>query len=133
MQTAPTDPDYHFLVFAPGLESWLFRAGERYWDVFRPVVYSMAAPDDFALIASVTGGRRRVAVTLALRRDTAPAVQAALRALADQVYLDPLVYDSPTDLYLTLNARVEQGQRFGVPTAPDAPEATRTPGPVVGG
>ncbi|MBN2470766.1 MAG: hypothetical protein JXN59_08590 [Anaerolineae bacterium] len=133
MQSPPSNPDYHFLIFAPGLESWLFRAGERYWDTYRPIVYSMAAPDDFALVRIATGGRRRVAVTLAMRRDTAPAVQAALGDLEEQVYLDPLVYDSPTDLYLTLNARVERDQRFGVPAVPDSPEATRTPGPVVGG
>ena len=132
MQTPPSDPDYHFLVFAPGLEAWLFRAAERYWDTYRPIVYSMAAPDDLALISYVTEGRRSVAVTLAMRRDTAPAIRAALGDLAERVYLDPLVYDSPTDLRLTLDLRVETDQRFGVPTTPTAPEATRTPGPVVG-
>ncbi len=130
MQTVPSNPDYHFLVFAPGLESWPFRAAERYWDTFRPIMYSMAAPDDFTLVTAATGARRSVALTLAMRRDTAAAVRGALGNLAERLYFDPLVYDSPTDLYLTLEARVTRGQRFGVPPAP---EATRTPGPVVGG
>lgn len=132
MQNAPNNPDYHFLLFAPGLESWIFRAAERYWATYRPILYSMQTPDDIALVTYTTGGSRTVAVTLAMRRDTAPAIRAAVSDLLDDVYLDPLVYDTPTDLQLTLNARVEFSQRFGVPAGTGPSEVIRTPGPVTG-
>lgn len=132
MQSAPNNPDYHFLLFAPGLESWIFRAAEQYWTTYRPILYSMQAPDDIALVTYTTGTQRTVAVTLAMRRDTAPAIRAAVSGLLDNVYLDPLVYDTPTDLQLTLNARVEFRQRFGVPVSNGPSEIVPTPGPVTG-
>lgn len=129
MQTYPTNPDFHFLVFAPGLETWIFRAARRYWETYRPVLYSMQSTDDTALIQHASGRQTTVVVTLVMRRDTAEAVRAAVEAALPGVLLDPLVYDSATDLQITLNARVEFNQRFGVPST-DAPEPTRTPGPV---
>ncbi|GAB4576242.1 MAG: hypothetical protein Kow0077_31730 [Anaerolineae bacterium] len=131
MQAAPANPDFHFLCFAPGLEHWIFRAAQRYWNAYRPILYSMQSPEDVSLITYALGGGRTVAVTLVMRRDTAAAVRSAVTARLADVYLDPLVYDTPTDLQLTLNARVEFNQRFGVPPQDNAP-VSRTPGPVTG-
>jgi hypothetical protein len=129
MQLIPTNPDFHFLIFAPGLESWVFSAARRYWATFRPILYSMRMPEDVELVAYTVGGSREIAVTLAMRRDTAPAVRAAVSERLPTVYLDPLVYDTATDLQLTLNGRAELNQRFGVPPE-TAPQPTRTPGPI---
>lgn len=129
MQTIPFNPDFHFLLFAPGLESWVFQAARRYWATFRPILYSMQAPDDVQLVAYTVGGSREIAVTLAMRRDTAPAIRAAVAERLPTVYLDPLVYDTPTDLQLTLNGRAALNQRFGVPLE-TTPRPTRTPGPI---
>ncbi|MBN1966369.1 MAG: hypothetical protein JW910_17095 [Anaerolineae bacterium] len=139
MQTIPTNPDHHFLLFAPGLEAWVFAAARRYWDAYRPILYSMRTTDDVALLeyASGTGrtdsrqGGGTVAVTLVMRRDTAAAVRAAVAERLPDVYLDPLVYDVATDLQITLNARVEFNQRFGVPEGEDTPRPTPTFGPVI--
>jgi hypothetical protein len=133
MQTTPANPDIHFLIFAPGLESWVFRTAQKYWDAYHPVIYSMNTPEDISLVTFATGDDRTVAVTLVMRRDTAPAIRAAVSSLLADVVLDPLVYDTPTDLQLTLNARVDASQRFGVPSVITGPEPTRTPGPVSGG
>ncbi len=130
MQPPPVAPDYHFMLFAPGLEAWIFRAARRYWTRYRPIVYSMRAPDDVALVTYTLGRRRQIAVTLVMRRDTAAEVRAAAADRLPGVFLDPLVYDTPTDLQITLNSRAEFEQRFGVPEAPSAPGATRVPGPV---
>lgn len=131
MQTPPTDPDFHFLLFAPGLESWIFVAARRYWATFRPVLYSLRAPDDIDLVTYTMGGRREVAVTLVMRRDTVAAVRAAVEARLPDVYLDPLVYDAAVDLQITLNGRAEFGQRFGLPAEGElSPQPTRTPGPI---
>ncbi len=131
MQTPPANPDYHFLLFAPGLESWVFQAARRYWAAFRPVLYSMRAPEDVELVGYTVGGRRVIAVTLVMRRDTAPAVRAAVEERLPGVYLDPLVYDAAADLQITLNGRAEFGQRLGLPEDADlTARPTRTPGPI---
>lgn len=130
MQPLPTNPDYHFLLFAPGLESWVFLAGRRYWATFRPILYSMRTPDDIDLITYAARESAQVVVTLVMRRDTAPAVRAAVMERLPGVFLDPLVYDVPVDLQLTLNGRAEFNQRFGLPSDSAGPQATRTPGPI---
>lgn len=128
MLQVPDNLIYHFMLFAPGLETWIFRAARRYWAHYRPVLYSMRTPDDVALISYADARQSRIALTLIMRRDTAAAVRAVVEAQLPQVFLDPLVYDSPTDLQITLNARVEFDQRFGVPAAtPVAPFATAVP------
>jgi hypothetical protein len=130
MQTPPANPDYHFMLFAPGLESWIFRAATRYWTAYRPILYSMRTPEDIDLVTYATGEGRSVAATLIMRRDTAEAVRNTVARFLTDVYIDPLVYDSPTDLRITLDARTEFSQRFGVPAIPLTPQATRTPGPI---
>lgn len=132
MQSFPANPDYHFLVFAPGLDNWIFRAARRYWAAYRPILYGMRTPEDFALVGYAAAEGRVVVVTLAMRRDTAAAIRAAAEARLTAVTLDPLVYDTPTDLQITLDARVEFNQRFGVPQTPVDPgiQPTRTPGPI---
>lgn len=120
VQTLPPVPDYHFLLFAPGLDAWLFSAAQRYWTVFRPVMYTMRTPEDVDLIAfTAEDGEVSLAVTVVMRRDTAPAIRGALSLhLSPDVYLDPLVYDDPADLRLTLDSRAAYNQRFGVPIPP---------------
>lgn len=138
-QNPPPSPDFHFLLFAPGLgETWFFRAARRYWYVFRPIAHSMAAPDDLDLVGYPVEEGRTVAITLVARRDTAAAVRAAISQRFPNVYLDPLVYDTADDLALTLNGRADAGQRFGVPTGETGgPTATPrapiqpTPGPII--
>lgn len=130
MQNIPTTFDYHFLLFAPGLEAWVFPAAQRYWDAFRPILYSMRTADDLDLVTYASEGGRVVVVTLIMRRDTASLVRPAVERRLPNVYLDPLVYDEAVDVQLTLNGRVEFNHRFGVPD--DAtPQPTRTPGPIV--
>ncbi len=138
--TPPATFDVHFLLFAPGLnEAWFFRAARTYWITFRPVVYSMSVPDDLALVGYAVEKQKIVAVTLIMRRDTAFVVRSAFTSRYPDVFFDPLVYDAPDDLALTLDGRARLGQRFGVPTLlptdsslPGAePGATRTPGPVM--
>ena len=128
-QTQPAALDYHFLLFAPGLDAWLFAAAQRYWTTFRPVMYTMRTPEDVDLIAfTAEDGGVTLAVTVVMRRDTAPAIRGALSMhLAPDVFLDPLVYDDPADLRLTLDARAAYNQRFGVPQLP-TPVPSPTPG-----
>lgn len=129
-QTLPPLPDYHFLLFAPGLDAWLFAAAQRYWTVFRPVMYTMRTPEDLDLIAfAAEDGGVTLAVTVVMRRDTAPAIRGALSLrLAPDVTLDPLVYDDPADLRLTLDARAALNQRFGVPATPTPAAPSPAPG-----
>ncbi len=130
-QAVPVNPDFHFLLYAPGLESWVFQSARRYWATYRPILYTMRTPDDVELVTYAADGRREVAVTLVMRRDTAPAVRAAVSQRLPNVYLDPLVYDTPTDVQITLNGRAEFNHRFGVPVDSEAtPQPTRTPGPI---
>jgi len=128
-QTIPTNPDFHFLVYAPGLDHWVFQSAQRYWKTYRPILYTMRAPDDVNLIGYTLDGQREVAVTLVMRRDTAAAVRAAVEEQLPGIFLDPLVYDAAVDVQITLNGRVEFSQRFGVPPE-DSPQPTRTPGPI---
>ncbi len=132
MQSFPASPDFHFLVFAPGLDAWIFRAARRYWATYRPILYAMRTPEDFALVGYAAAEGRVVVMTLAMRRDTAATVRAAAETLLPSVTLDPLVYDTPTDLQITLNARAEFKQRFGVPETSAGPgiQPTSTPGPI---
>lgn len=103
-------PDYHFLYVDQALGSdWLFQAARRYWDRFRPVVAT-----SFDLI-SLAPARRSVAITVLARRDIAPKLVAYVRQRFPRATIDPLVYDVPADLKLTLDGRAEFNQRFGVP------------------
>jgi hypothetical protein len=102
--------DYHFVYLDPALSSeWFFVAARRYWDKFRPIV---AAKLD--LIDHVPA-RRTLAITLLTRRDLAPQTLAQIKARFPNALLDPLVYDVPDDMQLTLDGRAALDQRFGVP------------------
>lgn len=113
-------PDYHFLYVPPPLGAdWLFLAARQYWDRFHPIVIDNLDLIDYAPPESA------VAITILARRDFAVQVIDEIRRRFPGAYHDPLVYDVPTDLRLTLDGRVTFAQRFGVPDDP-----TPTPSPV---
>jgi CO dehydrogenase/acetyl-CoA synthase gamma subunit (corrinoid Fe-S protein) len=114
-QRTPNASPIHFLVFAPGLDAWVFQAAYRYWTVFKPILYTMRTPDDLALVTYPVEEGHAVAVTLVMRRDTASTVQAMAARMLPDAFLDPLVYDAPEDLRLTLDGRAAYNQRYGVP------------------
>jgi|SRR5579859_2845739 len=100
---------------------WLFQAARRYWERFRPIVAS-----DLNVIAYAPGGRA-VAITTLARRDMAANVAKMVKQRFPAAYHDPLVYDYVEEMQLTLDARADLNQRFGVPDAPTAtPEKNRT-------
>ncbi|MCL4877631.1 MAG: hypothetical protein KJ064_13300 [Anaerolineae bacterium] len=110
--TPPTQKaDFHFLYLAPGVSvDYLFVAARKYWETFRTIVVH-----DLSLIQHVPR-RYSVAITSLSRTDTASLVNDQITSLFGQrVYHDPLVYDFPEDLQLTLDARAERNEPFGVP------------------
>jgi hypothetical protein len=108
---------------------WFYVAARRYWQRFQPVVIS-----SLDLLTLVPQGRL-VAVTTLARRDFAKKLADDIRKRFPTMIHDPLVYDSPAELQLTLDGRVDYYQRFGLfndamPTPPVTPvPATITPSP----
>jgi hypothetical protein len=117
-------PDYHFLYLSRNLGAeWFLAAGRAYWQVFRPIVTG-----DLDLIGYVyRDSEPLIAVTTLARRNLASAVAEAVKARFPAAFHDPLVYDFPEELRLTLEGRATLRQRFGVPDP-----ATPTPTPFVG-
>ncbi len=102
------EPEFHFLVLAPGLQAaWFFKAARRYWQRFRPIVL-----DDMALIA-VVPTERRVAITTLARADTAPFVRERVQQDFPHAYHDELVHDAIEQMQAALDARADSGLRFG--------------------
>ncbi len=103
--------DFHFLYLAPGVSvDYLFVAARKYWETFRTIVIH-----DLSLIQHVPR-RYSIAITSLSRTDTASLVNEQIANLfGERVYHDPLVYDFPEDLQLTLDARAERNEPFGVP------------------
>lgn len=103
------NPRYHFLYLPTTLGAdWLFVAGRRYWETFRPLTIST-----LDLLAYVPPNEAAV-VTLMLRRDFAAEVLTEVQTRFPRLTLDPLVYDLPEELQLTLDARAARNQRFGL-------------------
>ncbi len=103
-------PDYHFLYFAPSLSAeWFFRAARLYWQTYRPIVLHDLAIVEYA------PRQNSVVVTSLARSDTAPLVRAEITQKYPHVVHDPLVYDYLEDAQLTLEARSQLNQPFGVP------------------
>lgn len=108
--TTPPTLDFHFVYIDPALgPDWLFVAARRYWARFRPIVVN-----DLTLIDYVPK-RQRIAITILARRDLAPTLIADIRKRFPNAQHDPLVYDVPEELRLTLDGRATLEQRFGVP------------------
>ncbi|MBX3062850.1 MAG: hypothetical protein U0528_11710 [Anaerolineae bacterium] len=119
-------PDYHFIYLDPALAAdWLFVAARQYWIVFRPMVVSNLDLIEYVYRESMP----MVAITVLARRDIAPKIKEQVAKRFPAAYYDPLVYDYPDEMKLTLDGRAEFQQRFGVPEPP--PSATPVPLPQV--
>jgi hypothetical protein len=83
------DPDYHWLILAPGLQAdWFFQAARRYWQTFRPTVLP-----DWDLIAFVPQNKS-LAVTVLARTDTIDYVNERIRDAWPTIAYDPIVFDT---------------------------------------
>lgn len=127
-----TQPDYHFLYFAPTLGAeWFFDAARRYYEVFQPTVLS-----DIEFLRFVPEGAS-VIVTVVTRRDTVDAIGVAVAQARPDAYFDAVVQDMFADMKTALTERATRNWPFGVPLAPTAvPPDTRvnpTPGSLIGG
>lgn len=109
---------FHFLYVPPALGAdWLLVAARRYWELFRPIVIDKLDLIDY------TPPDTDVALTIVTRRDMAAQVVDEVAKRFPNIRLDPLVYDVPADLQLTLDGRAAYHQRFGIPESP-TPTAT---------
>ncbi len=109
-----TQPDYHLMYIDSTLGAeWLFSAARRYWDRYRPIIVS-----NLEVIALIPP-KNTLTITILARRDIAPKIIDDISKRFPRAGRDPLVYDVPADLKLTLDGRVDYNQRFGVPE--DAP------------
>jgi hypothetical protein len=103
------DPDYHFMILAPGLQSaWFFQAARRYWQRFQPIL-----TDNWDLLGYIPASKS-VAVTVLARPDTADYVRKQVKAQRDDIQYDPVIADDLTSMEDILNRRAETGQRFEV-------------------
>ncbi|MCB9438206.1 MAG: hypothetical protein H6673_14615 [Anaerolineales bacterium] len=101
---------YHFLYFAPNLSAaWFTQAARRYWQAYRPMVLY-----DLTFVAYVPLNNQIIITSIA-RSDSAALIRDQLAQELPHVIHDPLVYDFLDDVQLTLDARVETNQPFGVP------------------
>ena len=103
--------DFHFLYIAPGVSVDYFFDGARlFWETFKVIVIN-----DLSLIQHVPN-RYSVGITSLSRSDTAAIIREQIdTTFGSRVYHDPLVYDFLEDLQLTLDARAERNEPFGVP------------------
>ncbi|HLA42636.1 MAG TPA: hypothetical protein VJZ27_04330 [Aggregatilineales bacterium] len=103
--------DFHFLYLAPGLDvAYFFDAAKKFWQTFKVIVIH-----DIRVIQHVPR-QYSVAITSLARSDTAQVVREQIEStFGVRVYHDPLVYDFIEDLQLTLDARAERNEPFGVP------------------
>jgi hypothetical protein len=110
-------PDYHFIYidFTLGAD-WLFVAARTYWLRYRPIVAT-----NLDVIALAPEGAS-VVITVLARRDFSQTLVEAVRTRFPKATLDPLVYDAPQELQMTLDGRAALDHRFGLPTP------TATPG-----
>lgn len=117
-------PFYHFLYAPPALSAdWVLVAARRYWELFRPIIIDKLDLIDY------TPPDADVALTILARRDMAAQVVDEAAKRFPHVRLDPLVYDVPGDLQLTLDGRATYKQRFGVPEIPTPTATPATEGP----
>jgi hypothetical protein len=103
-------PDYHFLLFAPNLDSaYFFEAARNYWNTFQPTVLT-----DLELLrllpVNVT-----ISVTAVALRDTAAQVGVEVSQASPFAFLDLVVYDTLEQTQAELDRRAAQNQPFGVP------------------
>lgn len=107
-QDPDQEPDFHFMVLAPGLQSnWFFVAARRYWQRFRPTVL-----DDMSLIGIIPPDKT-VAITTLARSDTASFLREQIQQNFPNARHDELVHDTLEEMQTILDLRVESGRRFG--------------------
>ena len=100
----------HFLYFAPNLgAAWFFQAARRYWETYFPIIVH-----DLTIVAFVPEDYQIIITTIG-RSDTATFIREEIEQQYPQAIHDPLVYDYLEDAQLTLDARLEANQPFGVP------------------
>lgn len=117
-------PFYHFVYVPPALGAdWLLLAARRYWELFRPIVIDKLDLIDY------TPPDSDIALTILTRRDMAAQVVDEVAQRFPHIRLDPLVYDVPADLQLTLDGRAEYNQRFGIPESQTPTPTPTTEGP----
>lgn len=101
-------PDFHFMMFAPGLQTdWFFIAARRYWQRFRPTIV-----DDLKLIAHIPKDKAVTITTLA-RSDTADFLREQIRQSTPEVQHDELIYQTLDEAKSALDGRAASGERFG--------------------
>lgn len=102
------EPEFHFMVLAPGLQAaWFFTAARRYWQRFRPIVL-----EDMDLIGVIPADRS-IAITTLARTDTAPFLRERVQQDFPHALHDELVRDSLDEMRALLDSRAEAGLRFG--------------------
>ncbi|HEC22801.1 MAG TPA: hypothetical protein ENI95_07780 [Chloroflexi bacterium] len=102
------EPDYHWLILAPGLQAdWFFLAARRYWQTFRPTVLT-----DWRMIELLPSDKS-LAVTVLARSDTIDYMNERVRDAYPNVFYDPIVFDSLAEMQAELDRRATYQQRFG--------------------
>lgn len=104
-------PDFHFLFLAPNLSNdYFFNAARLYWETFRTIVLYEVS------VIEYVPRRYSVGITSLARSDTSALIRELITTtFGDRVYHDLLVYDFVEDLKLTLDARAQRNEPFGVP------------------
>lgn len=101
-------PDYHWLVLAPGLQAdWFFQAARRYWQNFRPTVVT-----DWKLIDMIPSSKS-LAVTVLARQDTAEYMEKRIRETYPNIFYDTIVFDTLGEMQAELDQRATYQRRFG--------------------
>lgn len=103
------EPDFHFVILAPGLEpEWFFETAQPYWNTFRPIVTTLT---DFIPLMPYN---KSVAATVIAPPDSLDEMIGAIKDPYPNVWLDlvPIQGDFAT-LAEIFNDRVWSNQRFG--------------------
>jgi hypothetical protein len=102
------EADLHWLILAPGLQAdWFFQAARRFWQTFRPTVLT-----NWALITRLPK-EKSLAVTVLARPDTIGYMDEKVRDVWSQIYYDPVVYNSLSEMQAELDRRATAQRRFG--------------------
>jgi hypothetical protein len=101
-------PDFHWLILAPGLQAeWFFQAARRYWQSFRPTLMT-----DWDMIGYLPR-KKSLAVTVLARPDTIDYLDANIRDEWPNVFYDPIVADDLAAMQAELDRRADAQRRFG--------------------
>jgi len=102
------EPDYHWLVLAPGLQAdWFFQAARRYWQTFRPTVLT-----EWDIIPHMPN-TKSLAITVLARSDTIDYMKERIQVAWPNVKFDPVVFDTLPEMQAELDNRATYQKRFG--------------------